>query len=222
MNKTKTILLQTVISLIPAGYLLAIWNSLPDIVPIHYNIRLEADNFASKNALIGIILLMIATTIGTTLVLHFIDKIDPKQRYSENSLLIKKFTWVTTIFLTLISIFIVYETQQYPKQLGFSPKYFLVLISLLFMFLGNLMNNIKPNFFIGIRTPWTLNDETIWRETHRIGAKIWFYGGIIITGLVVILPQNYASIAFIISLIALAIIPSAYSYVLFRNKQKSS
>ena len=59
---------------------------------------------------------------------------------------------------------------------------------LLFAFMGNLMHNIKPNYFAGVRTPWTLEDPDTWRATHRLAGKLWFGGGIFVTIAVLVLP----------------------------------
>src|SRR5690606_30794093 len=111
---------------------------------------------------------------------------DPKKRYASNNSLIVKISWTVTIFISLISCYIVYETEHYTQKntSGLSPKYIVALVALLFVVLGNFMNNIKPNYFVGIRTPWTLDDEENWRMTHHLASKIWFFGGLIMFALV--------------------------------------
>ena len=63
------------------------------------------------------------------------------------------------------------------------------LIGLLFAFLGNYFKTIKPNYFIGIRTPWTLENEEVWKKTHLIGGKLWFVGGLLMA-LTFVLPNE--------------------------------
>lgn len=222
MKKLKTILMQALIGLLPTIYLLSIWNSLPESVPTHYNSSFQADDFGSKFEMLGIILFMFAVTIGTSLLVININKFDPKQRYSNNNSLLVKISWAVTIFISLISCFTVYETEHYTQTNGSSVslKYIVALVALLFVVLGNFMNNIKPNYFVGIRTPWTLDDEENWRLTHHLGAKIWFFGGLIMFVLVMFLPQEYILYVVGFSIIPMAGIPIFYSYSIFRKKQK--
>ena len=91
---------------------------------------------------------------------------------------------------------------------------------LIFMaFLGNYMGNLKPNYFAGVRTPWTLASETVWRKTHQLASKLMF--GLCLAALlpVVFLPMPYdlllASVAILIS----AFYPIYYSYRIFKEEQ---
>ncbi|HWY11455.1 MAG TPA: SdpI family protein [Bacteroidia bacterium] len=222
MKKARIILMQALIGLIPVIYLLSIWNNLPESVPTHFNANFKADNFGSKFEMLGIILFMFAVTIGTSLLVINLNRFDPKQRYINNNSVIVKISWAVTIFISLISCFIVYETEHYTQanSSNISPKYIVALVALLFVVLGNFMNNIKPNYFVGIRTPWTLEDEENWRLTHHLGSKIWFFGGLIMFALVMFLPQEYVSYVIGFSVIPLAGIPIFYSFYIFRQKQK--
>lgn len=222
MKKAKTILMQALFGLIPTIYLLSVWNNLPESVPTHYNLDNKADDFGSKFEILGIILFMFAVTIGTSLLVLNLDKFDPKKRYATNNSLIVKISWAVTIFMSLISCYIVYSTENYAqsKTSEISPKYIVGLVALLFVVLGNFMNNIKPNYFVGIRTPWTLDDEENWRMTHHLGSKVWFFGGLIMFALVMFLPTEYVSYVIGFSVIPLAGIPIFYSFYLFRQKQK--
>lgn len=222
MKKAKTILIQALLGLIPTIYLLSVWNNLPESVPTHYNIDNRADDFGSKFEMLGIILFMFSVSIGTSLLVLNLDKFDPKKRYPSNNSLITKISWAVTIFISLISSYIVYSTEHYDqtKPSDISPKYIVALVALLFVVLGNFMNNIKPNYFVGIRTPWTLDDEENWRMTHHLGSKVWFFGGLIMFALVMFLPTEYVSYVIGLSVIPLAGIPIGYSFYLFRQKQK--
>ena len=222
MTKAKTILMQALIGLIPTIYLLSVWNNLPESVPTHFNLANKADNFGSKFEMLGIIIFMFAVTIGTSLLVLNLDKFDPKKRFLSNNFLIIKISWAFTIFISLISCYIVYSTENYAltKSSEISSKCIVALVALLFIVLGNFMNNIKPNYFVGIRTPWTLDDEENWRLTHHLGSKVWFFGGLIMFVLVMCLPTEYVSYVISFSVISLAGIPIFYSFYLFKQKQK--
>ena len=222
MKRIQTILIHVLIGLIPIIYFLSIWNKLPNIVPIHFNANFEPNNFGSKSELLVILIILFVGATGSSFLLNNLNKFDPKQRFSNNSSLTIKISWTVTIFFLIISCLIVYVTENYNRANinGLSPRYVAVLIALLFIVLGNLMNNIKPNYFFGIRTPWTLESEENWRMTHYLGSKIWFFGGLIMFLLILILPQEFAFYVLTLSIIPMAGIPVFYSYYIFRQKQK--
>ncbi len=223
MKKSVLILWQSLIGLIPTIYLSTIWSKLPERVPTHYDSNMVANSYGSKFELLGIVFFTFAVSIGVSLLIINLHKIDPKQRYASANPLMVKISWVTTLFITLISLFIVYVTQHYTElnKTGFSSKYKFVLISLIFVVLGNFMNNIKPNYFVGIRTPWNLEDDENWRKTHHVGSKLWFFGGLIMLVLIIVSPQEYSQSIFICGIIPVTIFPFGYSYYLFRQKQKT-
>jgi uncharacterized membrane protein len=100
----------------------------------------------------------------------------------------------------------------------------LVMVSLLFTFLGNLMYHIKPNYFIGIRLPWTLENENNWRHTHRLAGITWFIGGIISATLSMLIQPKTMFIIFIGITFLLVLVPGIYSFILFKrtNGQRQS
>jgi uncharacterized membrane protein len=220
--KTKTLIAQFIVTVLPMIYLLSIWNTLPDRVPLHFNASLVADSYGSKGKMAGVLLfLSVVTILSSALVLN-INRIDPKQRDRALSSSNVRISWALTIFMTLISAWIVYFTSHYPNKgnSNFSLKHWVALVALLYVALGNYMNTIKPNFFFGIRTPWTLSDDDNWRKTHHLGSRVWFYGGCLMFALAILLPVAYANYLMIAGTLVLAIIPVMYSYKLFHDKQK--
>ena len=95
----------------------------------------------------------------------------------------------------------------------------LPLAGLLFAFMGNLMHSIKPNYFAGVRTPWTLEDPDTWRATHRLAGKLWFGGGVFVTIVVLVLPVKAGLIVFVSMIVLLALIPVIYSYTYYKKHQ---
>jgi uncharacterized membrane protein len=63
------------------------------------------------------------------------------------------------------------------------------------------MKNVKPNYFFGIRTPWTLESEDNWKQTHHLASKIWVWGNILLATTILIISNNYAGPLFIVSII---------------------
>ena len=89
---------------------------------------------------------------------------------------------------------------------------------MLFLVLGNYMHSIKQNYFIGVRTPWTLENEEVWKRTHRLTAKVWTIGALImiIAPLTISNSMAYWSI-FSVVVTILVLVPIIYSYVIFQQ-----
>ena len=95
---------------------------------------------------------------------------------------------------------------------------FLPAISILVYYSGILIENSKMNWFVGIRTPWTLSNEKVWNRTHKIGGKLFKAAGIII--LLGILVRDYAIFIIIIPIITITIYTIVYSYVEYQKETK--
>lgn len=92
---------------------------------------------------------------------------------------------------------------------------------LLFAFLGNMMPKFKSNFFVGIKTPWTLSSTEVWNRTHRFAGYLWFAGGILIVPLAVLLPNEKLLFGLFMAIIlVMAFLPMVMSYVWYRRGQK--
>lgn len=118
--------------------------------------------------------------------------------------------------MSLIGLFIVYSVQQSDGSI----KGIFALIGFMIMVFGNYFPTIKPNYFVGIKTPWTLENETVWKETHKLGGKLWFYGGAVLTLLVLLLPIEISFTVFMSGMFVLVIIPTVFSYMRFQALKK--
>ena len=204
------------ILLLPVTYLALIYSSLPAVVPMHYGIDGKVDSYGNKSELILTQGILIGAGAMVYLLLKFLPAIDPKKQVKFGEETFGKIGSAIILFMSALSIGIVYATVHQ----GFAiDKLILPLFGLFFAFMGNLMNSIKPNYFAGIRTPWTLESEDNWRSTHRIAGRLWFIGGIILTIATLLLPAKLATIFFMCGLAVLALIPVVYSYIYFKNHQ---
>lgn len=194
---------------------LILWNKMPDIVPVHFNAAGEADDFGPKwiNAFLlpGIALL-------TYIFLLVIPAIDPKKRIDKTQKPIAAIRIVISLFLIGVYALVMMKSLDMEADIG---QFVLVSVGVLIAITGNYMNSIKPNYFIGIRTPWTLEDPDVWKKTHRFASKLWIIGGALLTASAFI-PLLKGSIFMIVcSILILAIVPFIYSYQIF-NKLKNS
>jgi uncharacterized membrane protein len=95
-------------------------------------------------------------------------------------------------------------------------------MGLLFLVLGNYMYSVKPNYFIGFRVSWTLQNEDNWRKTHQLAGKLWVAGGLLITLASLLLPTIPGIIVSGIILLAMIIAPGVFSYRYYRQHLQSN
>jgi uncharacterized membrane protein len=97
-----------------------------------------------------------------------------------------------------------------------------ILVGTLFAFMGNYFKVIKQNYFIGIKTPWTLESEEVWKLTHLLAGKMWVIGGIVIVICSLVLPENL-NFYFLISITAvISIVPIVYSYLIYKKLKNTN
>jgi uncharacterized membrane protein len=214
MKKQTTHFFAILISLLPAAYLIVIWNSLPQQVAVHFNAQMQPDRYGNKSELWLVTGFMAAISIGMYFLLRNLHRIDPKRRNAEGSSVFHKLAFGMVVFLAALN-FIILASAKGVHSL---QNLLLPLLGLLFAFLGNYMITIKPNYFAGFRLPWTLSDDTNWRKTHQLGGRLWFAGGIVIALVSLFLPSTAAFAFFIIVMVILVAIPVIYSYRLFKKQ----
>ena len=209
MEKFKKEIPFLAIALIPFVYLIYIWNRLPEKVPMHWNGAGEIDRYGDKKELLVMLFMLVGITYFVFLI---IPSIDPKQKLQNMGNKLNNLRMILTLFMSGLAVFILYSVQQKTSN----PSFVLAIIGLLFAFLGNYFKTIKPNYFIGIRTPWTLENEEVWKKTHLMGGKLWFVGGLLMA-LTFVLPNKIQFYTFIGIVTVITIVPIVYSYLEFKK-----
>lgn len=202
-----------IIALLPFVYLAFIWNTLPEQIPMHWNASGEIDRWGNKIELLFILLLI--SGIGYLLML-ILPAIDPKRNLQKMGNKFTQIRYYLVIFSSALGIFIVYGTQQQEAK----PTFVFVLVGLLFTVLGNYFKTVKPNYFVGIRTPWTLENEEVWKKTHLLGGKLWFVGGILMILSSLLLKNPWSLYIFFGITAFISIVPIIYSYLEFKKLKK--
>jgi uncharacterized membrane protein len=208
-----------IIWLLPIIYFIKIYAKLPQSVPLHFGWDGKPDRYGTKQDLIWAISLLSIVTIGVYILIRLLPKIDPKKTVGYSVETFNKIAFAILILLSGVQFFIINSSLTGSFSLN---KMFLPFMGLFFAYLGNLMHSIKPNYFVGIRTPWTLEDAGTWRATHQLAAKLWFTGGIIITISTLLIPLNWALPVFISITAIIGLIPIIYSYQYFKDHKKNS
>jgi uncharacterized membrane protein len=212
MKKIKKEIPFITIAVLPFVYLSYIWRSLPEKVPIHWNGSGEIDDYGNKSELFFVLLLLVGLPY---LILLNISNIDPKQKLQNMGTKLNNIRLIINLFMSALAIFILNCIQQKTSN----PGFILSIVGLLIAFLGNYFKTIKPNYFIGIKTPWTLENEEIWKKTHLLAGKMWFVGGILMA-LTFVIPNPINLYVFFVVTALISIIPIVYSYLEFKKTKK--
>lgn len=190
-----------------------VYNRLPEEIPGHINLRGEVDRYDGKETVIftGLLPLIIY------LLMVFLPRIDPKRK----SYLKHKKAYEITKTLIIIFIIII-QWAMISLALGFDINIGLFVkigVGLFFIVLGNFMGQIRHNYFFGIKTPWTLSNETVWKKTHRVGGFSFMIAGVIMF-ISIFFNGMIAELALIAAIVIAAIYPIIYSYIEFRKITK--
>jgi len=204
-NLKKEVPLLAIIA-IPFVYLAYLWNSLPEKIPIHWNIKGEIDGWGTKDQLILILLVLPVLTYVLFLIIPIID---PKKKLNTMGNKFGHIKFFLVLLMSLLAVFILYSVQH---QTTTNIKWVYALMGFLIVGLGNYFPAMKPNYFVGIKTPWTLENESVWKATHKMGGKLWFFGGLIMTVLVLALPAESGAVVFISGIAILVLVPVVFSY----------
>jgi len=191
------------------------WDQFPEKIPSQWNLRGEPSQYRDKA--LGLLALPL-TNIITYGIFKVLPLIDPrKQNYPLFSGKRKTIQLMIHAFIT--AIFFVTSLANLGVEFDVSRMIILGVI-LLMMGLGNYMNNIKQNYFIGVRTPWTLDNEEVWKATHRFTAKLWVSASFV--ALIGFATSLFPHWVLFIYLGILVIPPIAYSFLLYQKLSKES
>jgi len=186
--------------------------SLPDKVPSHWNIKGQIDGYSGRFfGAFGIPLMNLAFYF----LFIFLPYLDPKQaNYAKFPSAYKLIRYAFHMLFVGIQSTVLLVALGYHINVGMFVG---VGVSLLFVVIGNVMGKFKHNYFVGIKTPWTLANEEVWVKTHRMAAPLWVVGGIISAIFAIFGGATSSFIALMVIVSVISIIPIVYSYVIFRK-----
>ena len=186
---------------------------LPARVTSHWNMAGQPDGTMGRT-LAAVFLPLFGMVLG--LVFAFLPRADPRK----DGLLHGGIWWTLTnaimIFLACLHIAMLGYNLGWPISIAGVA---LVGAGLLFILLGFLMPRMRSNWFMGIRTPWTLSSDTVWRKTHRVGGYAFVLAGCLLVAMGVVQPAWFAGVLIAVA-IGAAIIPVVYSYFVWRGEQE--
>ena len=214
-TKLTSIIVLTLIAIaLIAG--LSLWNQLPDQMASHWNANDQVDGYISR---FWGVFLMPLITLGMFVLFLVVPGIDPLKAN------IAQFREAFNLFIALMVAFMLYiHGLTLAWSLGYQDfkmsAAMLPFMGILFIAIGYLLRQAKRNFFIGIRTPWTLSSDTVWDKTHRLGSILFM-----VSGAFAIIGGFFGGMAafwlMFVPLIGSSLFLMIYSYILYRGEMKS-
>lgn len=191
------------------------WNELPNVMASHWDVNDQVNG--TMNKFWGTFMLPIVL-VAITLLLLAVPYIDPLKQN------IEEFRPTFNMFITMLSVFFAYNySLSLAWNLGAQFKMSQMIlpgIGIIFVGSGYLITQAKRNYFIGIRTPWTLANDVVWDKTHAIGGKLFVAAGVIT--MLSAFASQYAFPIMMVAIFGTVIYTTVYSYVIFTQIQRST
>ncbi|SFQ57592.1 SdpI family protein [Hymenobacter arizonensis] len=207
-------LLTLVLLVLPTVYLLYAWLQLPEQVPTHFGTDGTPNGFTSRA---NIWLITSALPVGLAALLTALPLLDPKRRFDTSTVNFQKLRLALVALTSAVACYSLY-TALHPG--AGNGRALLVGVGLFFALLGNYLGTVQPNYFVGIRTPWTLESPTVWARTHRVGGRLFFVSGLLMAGLALVLPLAWMQPLVLTLVLGTAGFCYAYSYLAFRREER--
>ncbi len=209
MNKIRADIISLVF--VATAFIVAavLYPSLPEQIPTHWNASGEVDGYIKKP---GGVVIMPAMALVTYVIMKLIPVISPKGFRTDKFSDVIGVLQVTLVgFMSIVAVLVLLEARGLNVRIN---DMIIAGTGLLFVIIGNYLGKVRKNFFIGIRTPWTLTSDEVWNRTHRIGGKLFMLSGVIIwIGALFRLPLSWT----VAVAVGLVLIPVVYSYFLYRR-----
>jgi uncharacterized membrane protein len=197
---------------------------LPDKVPVHWGVDFTPDQWVARDSMFWYLFAVPIGMVFVTLLLYALIYWFSPRGFEPAKANPKLTSFIILLVVGLCAalhavILLGYMTQKMPVSQGIMGVIFLF-----FILLGNVMGKVQRNFFIGIRTPWTLANNQVWEKTHRLGAWTFVGGGVL--GLLSLFFTTLAPMPVMIGVwIALGVvatlIPGVYSYVYYKQLERA-
>jgi len=193
---------------------LAVYGRLPSAVPSHWNASGRSDATMPRAAAV---LLLPAIALGVWALLSALPRIDPRRRgYRDFLPTYRLFVNLIVGGLVLIQVVVLGHALGWQVE---PPRLIPAVLGLVFVGLGNELGRVRPNWFVGVRTPWTLSNDEVWRRTHRVGGRAFVVVGLIWIVAALLLPPAVAFIVIMAALLGVSLGLVFYSYQLYQRLQ---
>jgi uncharacterized membrane protein len=189
------------------------YDALPERVPSHWNASGEVDGYSSR--LVGAFMLPLVA-LGIWGLLLVLPRIDPRRKnYEKFQGMYQMLIVAVVAFLCIMHFGILAFSLGYPVPVD---RLIFASVALVFIVLGNLLPRARPNWFVGLRTPWTLSNDRVWERTHRVGGYVFIAAGLAMVATLVFAPQ-YAMQMVVGIAVSISVFVLGYSYVAWRQER---
>ena len=205
----KTLIISSLICLLPLVISFAVYNKLPDQIAIHWDDAGNPDNYAAKwVAAFGMPLLLLAIhLIGMVTILH-----DPKKSNQSAAMRLLSFWLVPVLSVIVVPVTLLIGMG---RDIPISTVVTMI-VGIVFVVSGNYLPKSRQNYTIGIKLPWTLADVDNWNKTHRLAGALWIAAGIFV--LVRPFLPIRTGLWFFFVLAVMVCLPALYSFILYVKK----
>jgi uncharacterized membrane protein len=204
--RTKVLIGISVLSVAGIGL---VYFRLPETIPVHWGFSGQADGWGGRANIIWMGLMPLAMIV----LFRLLPRFDPrKDAYVKHAKALAFIETALVVFFIGISWLVVVSSLGFPIEVGDTVR---IGIGLLFVILGNFMGQLKRNYFVGIKTPWTLADDEVWRRTHRRGGWVFVVDGLLFVASAA-LPDGPLLVGLMVAFILSILYLLAYSYFIWR------
>jgi uncharacterized membrane protein len=212
-NHSRTIAIVTLINVVIFAVMYFVYDhQLPGQVASHYNIKGEADDTMAKWSFW---LLYGGLGIVLPIVLAFTRRIDPrKQNYEKFNSYFSLMLYTLSLFMHGIMLAIILDNLNNNVPI---VRIIVGAVAVLWIVIGNGMGQLRSNYFIGLRMPWTLSSEQNWKLTHRVSARLWVLSGILLLLSACLLNNIAMAVTLGIVIVLSIVVPFIYSYRLYKK-----
>jgi len=185
-------------------------------IAIHWNIHGEADGYADKGFALW---MMPAMALAVSLFMAFIPLIEPRKKHLVQSGVLFRTAWVGSMMVVAVAHSVVVLTasgMDLPVL-----QIIMATVGLLLTLIGNLLGKSQSNFFVGIRTPWTLSSDRSWDKTHRLAGRLWVLGGLGIAVGSFLVEASQIVFLMVGAVLVMTLIPVIASYFYWRGDKST-
>jgi uncharacterized membrane protein len=219
MNRIRHEWLQLLLLLAPFCVAALLWDRLPERMPVHWNARGEVDGYAGRTFAVLFVPLV---NIGIALLAAVVALIDPKVRSADPEgrenfrRVLKGIRLAITGCMAVVAVAVVLIGAGYPIEMA---RVLGVTFAVLFGIVGNFMGKLRPNYFTGIRTPWTLESREVWIKTHRLAGRLLVGAALPLVAACVVLPSNWSVWLAVGVPMVILLFSACYSFFVYKKQQ---
>ena len=192
---------------------IVVYSDLPSKMPIHWNLQGQVDSYGNR---FWGAFMMPLINIGVLLLMLVTPLIDPKkENYNKFGASYRVIRAILILFFAVLHFVILGFALGYNFDIG---RIIVLVLGVLFLLLGNYLPRVRHNYFLGIKSPWTLANEKVWRKTQRLAGKLFVVSGIIMM-LSIFFSDQLRFVLLIVCILGSTLASTIYSYFIYKEEE---